>query len=375
MAEHRIAYFISLDSIHCKKWVNHLSKNNKCIIITYQGMSSIDVDLPELKIYNIFPKKFPVKNFVSRWIALFRISKILKQNKITLIHSMYCYPNSIWAGYFKSYKKIITTRGSDVLLDYKSIKNSDNSSLIYLKNKLEQALRDAVFISSTSLQQKNYLIEQGFDAAKISVIRTGIEPEHFSIKQGPPKTENQFRILSPRSVQNNYNIHHMFLALKHIISLKPDLNISLDQVLFNLNTNYLQSLYKLIEDEDLKNHVHFIQPYDLKSVSTIYSGYDVAIMIPQSDGTPVSALEVMINKKPLIISNLPYDNDLINENYCWFVNPNKVNEIAECILKIITASEKEISIKTEKAYENVLKNANTHNEMQKVLQLYNFVKP
>ncbi len=373
MTKPTIAYFISLDSIHCKKWVKHLSKSHSCIIITYQGMAAADPELLGVKIYNFFPKKFPVKNFILRWFTIWSIGKVLKQNKINIIHSMYCYPNAVWAGYFKFCKKIITTRGSDVLVDYKNIKGSANPSLIYLKDKLEEAFKESTFITCTSGLQKKYLIEQNLDASKISVIRTGIEPEHFTLKPSDHSPEKEFRILSPRSVQNNYNIRNMLEALKLILISHPEMKIRLDQVLFNINSDHLEFLKKFIQEKNLKDHVAFIPPYDLRSVSAIYSNYDLTIMLPASDGTPVSAMEAMINKKPLLISNLPYDEDLINQNYCWFVDPMDPVQIADQILKIKNEKQNNIDQKLNDAYKNVINNANTHNEMKKVTDLYNSI--
>jgi glycosyltransferase involved in cell wall biosynthesis len=364
-----VAYFISLDSIHCKKWIRHLSKSQKSIIITYEGMSIPENELPGVKIYNLFPRTFPVKNFIARWLTIRRIRKVFKQNNVTLIHSMYCYPNSVWANYFKRYKKIITTRGSDVLIDYKGILQTDNKSLIYLRQKLEQAFKDAVFITSTSNQQKEYLVSKNVPATKISVIRTGIEPEHFSIKENN-HNDGIFRILSPRSVQPNYNVHNMLLALKHILNTQPGIKIRFDQVMFNANPDYLKLIYRSIDELSLKEHLNFIPPYDLSSVSDIYAQYDLAIMVPKSDGTPVSALEVMINKKPLLISKLPYDADVINEDICWMVDHSSPEEIAAGILTIMKTSKEELNKKMDRAYENVLQHLNTHNEMKKVLQLY-----
>jgi glycosyltransferase involved in cell wall biosynthesis len=369
MDRHVVAYFIDLDSVHCKKWVRHLSKTNSAIIITYHYMTPYDIELPGVPMYNLFPKTFPVKNFISRWFTIFQIWRVLKKHKVTLLHSMYCYPNSVWANYFKRYKRVITTRGSDVLVDYRSLQNSDNSGLIYLKKKLEEAFKEACFITSTSLQQKEYLISKNVDAKKLTVVRTGIEPEHFSIKSNNHDTE-VFRILSPRSIQKNYNIHNMLLALKHIITNLPDIRIRLDQVMFYINPDYLKSIRQLIDELGLRDYVSFIPPYDIGSVSDIYAQYDLAIMIPQSDGTPVSALEVMINKKPLVISRLPYDKDVINEDLCWFVDQNDPKDIADCILKIKNEKSSEIEKKLENAYNNVLKNGNTYIEMKKVLELY-----
>jgi trehalose-6-phosphate synthase len=89
-------------------------------------------------------------------------------------------------------------------------------------------------------------------------------------------------------------------------------------------------------------------------------------MIPHSDGTPNSALETMICKKPLIMSKLNYQSPLF-DNTCLFANPNDIQEISE---KIETSINNYPTHLLQKASDSVLKYGNQKIEMEKILKIY-----
>jgi len=89
-------------------------------------------------------------------------------------------------------------------------------------------------------------------------------------------------------------------------------------------------------------------------------------MTPLSDGTPNSALEAMACKKPLIVSDLQYDNALFN-NTCLKADPKNIDDI---MIKIKTAIENYPKSLIGNAFEAVTKHGDQKVEMKKIINLY-----
>jgi glycosyltransferase involved in cell wall biosynthesis len=92
----------------------------------------------------------------------------------------------------------------------------------------------------------------------------------------------------------------------------------------------------------------------------------LCVMTPQSDGTPNSALEAMAASCPLIVPNLPYDDDLFLGT-CLMLNENTAESLAIAIETAIHNYPERLIIHASK---QVLANGDRTNEMQKLTDLY-----
>src|SRR5690606_19613969 len=89
----------------------------------------------------------------------------------------------------------------------------------------------------------------------------------------------------------------------------------------------------------------FLPSQQPASIFALYKQASLVVMTPKSDGAPVSAMEAMACKAPLILPPLNYDQDLFGEGVCR-LNSRSPQELAKKIEQILTG---ELLLDVEKA--------------------------
>ncbi len=362
----KIAFIANPCSIHDCKWINPIALKFEVVVICPK-MKTKSYLTEKIKIFEILPSKFPRKNYLKRIYFLLRLKKLIKKENISLIHSMYAYPNAFWAYLIHFKRHIITTRGSDILVDFKrSEQNRQNSAIDnYFFNLFLKAFNSAEHITSTSYQQK-YLIETFVkNKSKLSVIRSGIDTkEYINIwKKQNVDFKNEVVIFSPRSMKRIYNIDIIVKAFSVIRKSIPKSKLVL--IKENLDTDYEKLILDTIKNKHLDKHVILLEKQTKEQMIYWYKNSTIVVSIPTTDGTPNSVLEAMMANKKIIIGNYKYDSDLFSNLYQ--LKENTVDNLAEKI--IFAYKDKPDSIKREN--ELVEQYANLNNSIKQVVELYN----
>ena len=128
---------------------------------------------------------------------------------------------------------------------------------------------------------------------------------------------------------------------------------------------YVQKI-KLLASEMHNANIIFLPKQEPKSLVKIFKNASLAVMTPKSDGLPVSAMEAMYCKIPLILGPLNYDEDVFGS---W-VFKLKNWDSAELANTIAYAIENRNETNLEKAAKVVELNGNSITEMKKVEELY-----
>jgi trehalose-6-phosphate synthase len=110
-----------------------------------------------------------------------------------------------------------------------------------------------------------------------------------------------------------------------------------------------------------------VKYFDKTELIEEYKQSDLVVMVPHSDGTPNSALETMLCKKPLIMSDLNYQSPLFNET-CLLVNPTSVSELTKAIELALVDYPTNL---LDRGREMTVLYGNQKVEMQKIIDLYN----
>ncbi len=372
-----IAYIADITSIHNYKWINLFSKENRVILFCEENAK-----IPQwykenqgVKIYPILPPVYPLKNINLRYRVIKKIKEVIKDNNIDIIHSMYAVPYAIWAYHLKLKKHIITTRGSDILIDYNRTYKTANgfqNKLIgsFMRALVEKALNQAKYITSTSLSQQNVIRTFIADPSKLHLIRTGVNVTDFiTLDTKTVRNGNIPTILSNRSMSALYNIDVIVDAYNIV---RKKLLIDSRLVIMNHNTDaeYYKYIVERINEHGLQSHVQIIGEQNTSQLVQTYKNADVVVMIPASDGMPVSGIEAMLAKKPLIVGNVDYDNDIYNGNTVWKVKDISASALADEIIKLLSLHTDEIHLKTNEAYKAATEFADIKKEIKKVEDLY-----
>ena len=374
-----IAYIADPHDIHNCKWINKVAEKHKVIVITSSIIPKENWLISEkVRVYTILPALFPLKSIFLILKTLKALSNILKENNIEITHSMYAYPNAFWSYLLKSKTHIITTRGSDVLVDYNQTLNSPQTlnqmvAFYFFRKLFRNSINNARYITSTSMKQQKVLSAFAKDHTRLKLIRTGVDIERFLEvhDQISAKSESDaITIFSPRSMKPIYNIELIIEAYDNLIKTAPSLHCKLKIIDDFPGTEYSDEIRKLIKTRQLQDRIEILSGQSFEEMVLHYKSADIVVMVPKSDGMPNTAIEAMLAKKPLIIGNLDYDEDIFNQNTVWKINDNTPETLSEKMKEVARCDESLKKPKVEKAFIAATKHASLNNSLQTITGLY-----
>jgi len=308
-----IAYIANPNSIHDCKWINKLVEKYNVIVISSDYNVAESYLNDNIKVFNILPSTFPFRNIIKRKKISKQIKYLIEENKISIVHTMYAFPNSFWVNIIGFKKHIITTRGSDILVDYKKLFNSTTikEKIIntYFLKQFNETFNNAVFITSTSIKQKEIIKTFVDDENKLRVIRTGVDA---SLMEGckisnEKKNNNKIVLFSPRSMKPIYNIDIIIDAF----CLFNKKNNSILYIINDLpNSDYSKKILNKINELNIEDKCVILPKLNFNKMIHHFSLSDIVISIPTTDGTPNSVLEAMFMEKPIIIGPYKLDSDI-----------------------------------------------------------------
>jgi len=296
---------------------------------------------------------------------------------VDIIHSMYAHPYAYWGWHLRFPRHIVTTRGSDVLVDYRKRREQARSlrqkGAYYLLDRLtEKALRHARFITCTSQRQYEVVEEITGDPSKISLVRTGVDAAAFlaQLAAAPQEPARDTIIFSNRALNALYNIHLIAEAFALLKKRLPQLPLKLLTVDYNTNAQYKKELEQTIQRLALDDSFIIAPAADPRTLASYYKNAAIVVMAPSSDGTPVSGIEAMLAQKPLLCPPLRYDRELFSESTCKTFASYSAERIAEALEKLLLLPENEKRNMTAAAHAAALQHADFPREMEKIEALY-----
>lgn len=313
----RILCLVDPNSIHDQKWLRAIKPHHELFLICRSSHYHSEA-LSQSALLGIELLQ-PVEDFsIRRCLRTFKnarnIRAIIQEKRIDLFYIIYAEPNALWAN-FKNYfgcKMMLSTRGTDILVTI-----TNHFREISLINRLVaplyvRALRRFDQITSTSQSQIRRIHELTSITA-IELVRTGVDVEKLQLdysKSLPESLQGKNYVFFPRVMKPIYN--HI-MCLEAIRLLPAALRSSFHFVFVGKdggNKAYIQEFKQQIGD--LRDHVVFLETQMEEAMISIYQGASLVVIVPTSDGSPVSAMEAMICKTPLILGPLTYDRDLFD---------------------------------------------------------------
>ncbi len=246
---------------------------------------------------------------------LFGIKRIVKKQKIDLIHAFWILPNGLFSVLFKNLfcrniKIIVSALGSDINIEYGSIG-------LFLK-KIVLRNVDTITVVSKDLKRKLELL--GFKK-NLSVIPMGIDTQLFKPVDSEIKVKGKFKITGKLiffiGVFNEYKgIRYLIEAMTDILNKYPDTKLLLS------GTGIGQpEMIKLANDLKINNNVIFTGYISTIDLIDYYSAADVIVFPSLNEGTPIVMLEALSCGAILITSDIPVFKEHINEGINGFCIP------------------------------------------------------
>jgi glycosyltransferase involved in cell wall biosynthesis len=380
MKKQKILYIANGNSIHDVKWMSFFSTQNErytCFLLC-DTMCELNAQtkstLAELNIHLVEQiSPLSIKRLLRSWRAIRQFKKMVQDIKPDVIHVLFATPNALWLN-FTNTPSIITTRGSDILRVIPELKAQHGIKkpyFMYLFFRFKKAFKKAQFCTGTSQLQVRSM-KTTFSLPEPILIRTGVDVKKIIGSDYklylPKKLQGIPYVISPRFMSPIYRIDMQLDAIEKLSDHTiKDLTfvfirgVQYDAAYYATQLKRLESLKK---EKGIKSIV--LEYLSQDEIVAVLKHAHLCVMTPQSDGTPNSALEAMAASCPLIVPNLPYDDDLFLGT-CLMLNENTAESLAIAIETAIHNYPERLIIHASK---QVLANGDRTNEMQKLTDLY-----
>ncbi len=339
----KILYIGSSSDFHIDLWVQYFTKNHKVFLFSEKEnylrnkkFKDVEIIYSEGvigRILNFFKSKshklFQLNKLISTLIYARKIDKIIRENDIDIIHAHNLYQGFI-CSFIKSKVPIVfTPMGSDIIIHAQQ-------NFLYkfmAKNAFKRAdivTGDSLLIQKRGLlvganKNKNYIIQNGVDSKKFF-------PKISNIRKSLNIEEDDFLIFSPRGLDDIYNIRKIIevVALLNQQGIKVKCMIS-----YGFGENNLSLLKKCAADLNIEDLIVWIGSLEYDDMPDYYNSADVIVSIPDSDSSPKTVYEAMFCKKPVVVSDLDWVNEILGDKNCVIKVDHKSNEsIKDSIIRL-----------------------------------------
>jgi hypothetical protein len=366
------------NSIHDIKWVSFFSERYNCFLIARKSHLSswTERDVDDFQqTYRVTiigsVEDFSIRRFSRTYREAMKLNRWFRKYRINIFHILYAEPNALWSNFRQvadvEVKWILTTRGTDILKtipEHFSKKDVLNRLVSFL---YKRALKNYDHITTTSNGQvKN--VQRIAATSRVQIIRTGVDIDSIMQDAGdfiPASLTGKKYVLFPRNMRPIYN--HEF-SLKAISLLPRDI---IEQYSFvfvdkdSSDANYVERCIELMRSDGAIDFI-FLERQSQQAIWQLYKNSSLVVMNPLSDGTPVSAMEAMLCRAPLILGNLPYDEDIFGD-VTLILSSWDPNELAAKMTSVLSGK---IHMPVNEAYNRIVEKGNRRIEMNKLQLVY-----
>ncbi|OFY67378.1 MAG: hypothetical protein A2V64_11795 [Bacteroidetes bacterium RBG_13_43_22] len=243
---------------------------------------------------------------------------------------------AMWQQLFEGNRKKITGLNID--------KPSDNIEYTFFRERELYRLSDHI-VSVTAYMKEFLIKEYGINQDNITIIQNGIKNgykpvsklQKDEIRRKLGFSENEIILLFSGRIDFCKGVFHLIEAFEEACKYKDNLRLVL------MGQGDIQECFKRTQAFFGKvTYTGFIQK---DMVSLFYRIADIGVVPSVYDHCPLTILEMMANRIPLIVSRINGPDEMLNDDQCLFVDP-VINESGDISLKtkelsdaIITLSE------------------------------------
>lgn len=307
----KICYIGDSDSILVKRWIRYFVNKDYDIHIITDGKSGIKkVTKHE---FNFRLRGSPLNLFHK--FNFFK--KTIKNINPNIIHAHFCDPYAFWGSFLGFHPFVITTWGSDILI------NPNKSLKLRLMTRF--SLRKSDLVTSDSKFLKKETVKMGADPERTHYILWGVDFDMFKSKidgkiiKEKLGLENYPVIISNRNFKSLYNIDIIIKAFAKVLVKIPDAKL----ILIWASGNEYKNLRDLTKKLKIENNVIFEGSIEHKMMPFYLKASDIFVSVPSSDSTPISLLEAMACGVPPIVSQLPANEEFIKNDWNGYLVSDK----------------------------------------------------
>ena len=303
-----------------------VSEGHEVYVITYPHKDIKDID--GIHVIGTKGLNIPgVRGLMFKINAKKALNELLEKENIDIIHGHYLFPAgaaAVEVGKERGIKTYVTAHGSDMFELYKKQP--------LMRSTLKKVLKDADVVLAVSNALRHEIIATGVQGIsnKTKLCWNSVDVDKFSLNKNDSfKKENKLEdkpiVLFVGNLIKRKNVDSL-LEAKKITSSDYYLVIVGDGPQF-------KKLTKKVEDENIRDVIFTGSRND---VENIIPSCDVLVLPSFSESFGLVLIEALACGKPVIGSNVGGITEIINDDVCLLVDPNKVSSIAGAIDKVIS---------------------------------------
>ena len=371
----RICYLADGRYIHARRWLRYFSgRGHEMSLLSFAPMTQEHIDAVEQAGAKYLGElgPFHLKLFWRTVAQISRLRKLLREEKIDVVHSHFVGVNAWYGALSQFHPAVITVMGGDILGE-----DWQPGPDIRERWLTPYALRNADLITCWS-NNLVPVVRRFSGQVPIEVVHGGVElarffpgprPQYLLERLNLPETARV--ILSPRLMRPLYNLDQIATAAESVCAAVPD-TYFIFAVLPEATDKVLEARVRdIFARGPAHDRVRFVGAIPHDEMADFYRLADVTVSIPSSDGTPMSVLESMACKTPVLVSRIPnYDSHYIEEEKTvMMVEPKDPEAIATALSILLQDRSLAQSLATE-AERRVRLSGSYESQMAKMNELY-----
>jgi glycosyltransferase involved in cell wall biosynthesis len=361
----RICYLADGRYIHARRWLRYFSDHgHEMSLLSFAPVAQQDIEAVEHAGARYLGELSPfhLKRFWHTAAQVSRLRRLLREERIDVLHSHFVGVNAWYGALSQFHPTVITVMGGDILgEDWKPGPDIRERWLT------PYALRNADLITCWSNNLVPVVRRYTRPKAPIEVVHGGVELERFSPGPRPQYLLERLNlpdtarvILSPRLMRPLYNLDQIALAASSVCAAVPDAYFI-----------FAAQVRDIFARGSAHDRVRFVGAIPHDEMADFYRLADVTVSIPSSDGTPMSVLESMACKTPVLVSRIPnYDSHYIEEEKTVMMVDPKNSEAISTALSILLQDRALAQSLASEAERRVRLSGSYESQMAKMNELY-----
>ncbi len=339
--------------IHTQKWIEYYNNIFDIYVISAQKSKELN------GVVYYYIDKFMAYGKLGYIFSIPMVNSIIDSIKPDLIHAHHAMSYGFIAAITKrEIPFIVTAHGSDVLIS--ADQNRINRLLIkYTFNKAD-------IINSVAQHMSNKIMEIGVTKNKIITLQYGIDSNCFFPIQKESKKNRSPIFISTRQFKSIYNHDYLIKIAKKLQEMNVEFTLW-----FVGDGITLPEIKKQVRDLNLTHCVKFFGKKEQKELNVLLNSADYYISLSLSDGTSLCLLEAFATKTFPIVSDIPANRELINENSDGLLlDLNNIDLATKKIFDLLTSFDNEKTYELNRNFLLVLEHFSQEKNFKKFEKIY-----
>lgn len=339
----RICYLADGRYIHTHRWLKYFgSRGHEMSLFSFAPIEQEHLEAIENAGARYFGELTPfyLKRPWRTLAQIHRLRRFLRREKIDVLHSHFIGVNTWYGAISRFHPTVITVMGGDILgKDWQPGRDIRERLLT------PYALRNADLITCWSHNLTEIVRRYSRPDVPIEVVHGGIDLDRFSpVESRPQYLLDQLNlprdarvILSPRLMRPLYNLDKIAQAADAVCTAVPQAYFIFAVLPVSTNEAYEAKVREILANGAARDRVRFVGAISHEQMPDYYRLADVTVSIPSSDGTPMSVLESMACRTPVLVSRIPnYDKQYIeDQKTVLMVDQRYSGPIATTLIKLL----------------------------------------